>query len=170
MSALSPADARATTTISLLVNQHRALLAHLADLEAALDGADAEYHLLEFAVYLECEATAHLRVEEEALLPLLARHFGITQGPLAMMHAEHRRFRSALWDLGAAVQARNIRAQRAEAVVLIQALREHISKEERVIFPLAESLLNESERDEMDARAASLGALQGGNRGSQSHD
>ncbi len=75
------------TTIGLLGMQHRDVLARLAAVETDL--ASGAPDLGAFAAFLRGDVMEHFTLEEEALFPALERHLEITEGPLAMMNAEH---------------------------------------------------------------------------------
>jgi hemerythrin-like domain-containing protein len=142
-----------TATIALLSAQHQHVLARLAAMEVETANGNAS-HLAPFAAYLEDEVARHFALEEQALFPLLARHLSLTQGPLAVMNAEHASFRDLLARLTDALRAGDRAAQLADAAALIELLRGHIAKEDSVLFPMAARLLNAAERDELDRRSA----------------
>ncbi len=146
-----------TMTIPLLGAQHQDVLARLAAVEAELE-TPGDHDLTAFSTYLESEVMHHFTLEEQALFPPLARHLGTTQGPLAVMEAEHAEFRALLQGLTAAVRAAAHGAQRAIAGEIIELLRAHIHKEDHVLFPMAEQLLNGEEIAEVDRRASTLAA------------
>jgi hemerythrin-like domain-containing protein len=143
-------------TIAVLSAQHQEVLARLAAVEAQLSGHDAE--LADFATFLEGDVVQHFALEEDALFPLLARHPGVAQGPLSVMHQEHAAFRELLNSLRGAVRAHDVDAQRAHASDVIELLRAHIMKEDHVLFPMGARVLSADEQREVDARAAALGA------------
>jgi len=140
-----------TKTIELLGVQHRDVLAHLAAVEAAVASADGA-NFADFATYLSEEVAAHFALEEQALFPVLARHLGVDRGPLAVMNAEHASFRELLSALSSAVRADQREAQRASAGAIIVLLRDHIDKEDHVLFPMALRLLSPAELAEVNQR------------------
>ncbi len=142
-----------STTIELLSTQHRAVLAYLADIEMRLqtDGAAAA-----LAAYLHQDVTQHFALEEHALFPALARHLSQVNGPLAVMNTEHDSFRELLTDLDAAVAAGDATRQRTAASALVDLLRDHIAKEDHVLFPMSLRLLSPEEQHDVDARATAL--------------
>jgi len=142
-------------TIELLQRQHRDVLSHLDALESGPGDAEA---LRQFLGYLRMEVTQHFALEERAVFPLLARHLGMVQGPLAVMNAEHARFRELMTDLEDGVHAADLGRQRSTAHELADLLRGHIAKEDNVLFPLASRLLSPDEQAEMDAMAGTAGS------------
>ena len=145
------------TTIERLGAQHQEVLARLADTEAGLD-AQTSPDLGRFHTYLEYEVVAHFGLEEDALFPLLERHMSPQFGPLAVMNAEHLEFRELLAAFGDAVRGGNVPVQTACARQIIDRLRAHIAKEDRVLFPMATQVLSADELAEVEHRAAALAA------------
>jgi hemerythrin-like domain-containing protein len=143
-----------STTIEILGTQHQEVLARLDSVEGTLDGHG---DLAAFLAYLERDVMQHFAVEEEALFPILAHHLSLSQGPLAVMNAEHAAFRELLGNLRTAVGTADRAAQRMRAQELIELLRAHIAKEDHVLFPMASQLLSVDEQQEVDARAAAIG-------------
>ncbi len=147
-----------STTIDLLGTQHQEVLEQLAVVEAALsNGQPAENELRRFAEYLDHDVVAHFDLEEQALFPVLGRYLSPEQGPLAVMNAEHADFRQLHQALNGAVGARDLPQQRHCAERIIGLLREHIAKEDGVLFPMAYRMLTAAERDEVDSHAQEIG-------------
>lgn len=144
------------TTIELLGSQHQEVLAHLEAIEHAMALSAATGDIADFVSYLECEVMDHFVIEEQALFPVLARHIGQAQGPLAMMDAEHSIFRQLLAELGVASRSRDIEQQQRRTQDITDLLRAHIAKEDQVLFPMAAHMLSPQEHAEVDARAAAL--------------
>jgi len=144
-----------SSTIDLLGQQHQDVLDRLAEVDAGLL-TRGTFNLAPFAAFLAGEVRAHFTLEEEALFPIMARHLGTGQGPLAVMDAEHRAFRDLLRALQDALAAGEVPAQRAAAAEIIDLLRGHIHKEDHVLFPMATHVLSGEEQQEVDQRAAAL--------------
>ena len=120
-----------------------AIVAHRASLSALAD-------------LLTGDLSRHSAKEDEIFFPAIERALGSTQGPTAVMRAEHRQihacgdgFRQLLAGIVAEEAARTPEA--AEA--LVERLRElgdligaHFEKEEVILFPLAESVLPPEEQ------------------------
>ena len=143
------------STIDLLGQQHRDVLDRLVEVDAGMLTGGA-FNLGPFAAFLTGEVCAHFALEEEALFPMLARHLGTAQGPLAVMDAEHVAFRDLLRELQDALAAGDVPGQRDAAAAVIDLLRGHIHKEDHVLFPMATHVLNAGELQEVDRRAAAL--------------
>lgn len=101
---------------------------------------------------LESDLEVHLRREEEALFPLLERHIGREGGPVGVMLHEH----ALLRDKFAQVRESLSRGHRAEAGFvmgeLLSLLREHVAKEDQILFPLARQVLDAAEKEEAAGR------------------
>jgi hemerythrin-like domain-containing protein len=144
------------STIEVLTRQHQDVLAWLAATETALASGRDDADLAGFANFLDSEVVQHFALEEHALFPILARHPGLSQGPLAVMNAEHASFRELLNNLTAGIRAADLGQQRSCTHGLIDLLRAHIAKEDTVLFPMASRLLSADELAEVEARAAEL--------------
>lgn len=140
-------------TIDVLVQQHRAVLDRLEEVEAVTPSRPA---LKELLVFLQSEVEEHLVLEEEALFPVLARRPQLAAGPLAVMDAEHQELRALTTELAAALGTGASSDPGVAAARIAALLRAHIDKEDRVLFPLAAHLLSAAEREEVDARARVL--------------
>lgn len=122
------------------------------DIVAAEDAVDALWTL--------ADRFHHGR--EEALFYALAERRGLPRsaGPVAAAIEEHAELHRALESMQDAVSAARMAAPRAAAAfhrtaeAAIELLRSHVLKEDAVLFPLADSLLND------DDRAALLEAFQ----------
>lgn len=73
------------------------------------------------------------------------------------MNAEHAAFRALLVDLTSAVRSGDRAAQRAVSAEIIALLRDHIDKEDHVLFPMAVRLLSAVELAEVNQRAGASG-------------
>ena len=149
-----------------LSRQHRDAERMLVDLSAAvtrlrLEGAGEPGVLADLArcrSLIRSEIDAHFRDEEQALFPILGRRIGTEEGPIAVLMEEHRAFRRHQLEYEEALAAfeavgdgpwRDGLAGAAQAIGSL--LPPHIEKEDQVLFPMAEALLEESEWDEVNA-------------------
>jgi|GEM_PF-265894 len=108
------------------------------------------------------ELDPHSEREEGALFPLMAKYIGRQMGPIAVMEYEHEQAKQNLTTFIEAVEQieEPVNAGRAKEIVsyALQAhaiLSDHFMKEENVLFPMAENLLNAEEKEEL-ARAIGL--------------
>lgn len=89
----------------------------------------------------------HHHKEEERLFPMLeARGLSRHMGPLAVMLDDHRAGREFIKRMAAAKEALDVEGFVRAAGGYALLLREHIGKEDGVLFPMAESMLDEAAR------------------------
>lgn len=131
-------------TLVKWMGEHAEALKRLERMEAAVKGGDWD-GVKEVATWLFEELKAHNEAEEEHLFPLLDPMFGGGHGPTHCMREEHR----LLWDLTQMVLgdlrdgvAGNPDSTVRAATQLIGTLRSHIEKENNVLYPMAERMLD----------------------------
>jgi hemerythrin-like domain-containing protein len=90
---------------------------------------------------LEAALEAHARLEDELLFCHLESLLP-QQGPLAVMRAEHQEIEGLLASLADSSDASDAYSRIQRLVVVA---RDHFAKEEQVLFPLAEQILEESQ-------------------------
>lgn len=125
-----------------LRQEHEVILQVLACLEklAAAPGPFDAASAGEIVEFLRTFADAcHHRKEEELLFPQLRRH-GV-EGPVGVMLHEHELGRDLVRAMAGAQQAGAAAAFAAAAARFVPLLREHIAKENQVLFPMADRLL-----------------------------
>lgn len=127
-------------------SEHQVFLRQLAFLESALD--EPPEALAAIVRTLGGPLEAHAEAEEAFLFPDLYRFVGSDEGPVAVLTVEHRIIRDTVASLAA---ARDQSTARGHAERLIEVLRDHIAKEEEVVFPLASQLLGEERLRDLDA-------------------
>jgi hemerythrin-like domain-containing protein len=151
--------ASAQRPTQILMAEHEVILQALACLErvaktaasGVIDVVSAE-DLLDFlAVFAD---RCHHAKEEECLFPrLVERGLPRDAGPLAVMLDEHEEGRQAVGAMSAALQAlgRGERAAGARFAAAARAytelLRAHIDKENQVLFPMADGMLDAGAQD-----------------------
>ena len=116
-----------------------------------LDGVAAEEALLFLRTFADL---CHHGKEEERLFPaMVAKGLPRDVGPLAVMVDEHQRGRKLVRRLGtelpAAARGVGEAVERfvSDAMELIAHLHEHIAKEDGVLFPLAERMLDARDQE-----------------------
>lgn len=102
------------------------------------------------------ELELHSKREEEVLFPLMARYIGRETGPIAVMEYEHEQakarlaeFLSGMEKLEGSVEADAARRIAGEVEAAVQILSDHFLKEENVLFPMAERILSDAEKEEL---------------------
>ncbi|HYK73294.1 MAG TPA: hemerythrin domain-containing protein, partial [Pseudoneobacillus sp.] len=99
---------------------------------------------------------AHSKREEEGLFPLMARHLGENDRTIPTMEFEHEKAEQHLQDFLTEAENKGKDINETEAqwisVSAVQAyttLIQHFANEEKVLFPLAESILTVDEMEEL---------------------
>lgn len=96
----------------------------------------------------------HSEREEGILFPMMGAYIGTTSGPIAVMEYEHDQAKSNIGAFLAKVEGElDSNEDKKKAAELIQnayfILTEHFSKEENVLFPMAERMLTDEEKEEL---------------------
>jgi len=139
---------------AVLVEEHRVIEQVVVALEEAVAKLERG-QAVRTAFFLEAAEFArtftdgcHHRKEEAVLLPAMMAHgFPMTTGPLAVILAEHEQARGRARAMREAAEALE-RGDRAAQTPLLESarayaalVRSHIAKEERALFPMAESAI-----------------------------
>ena len=102
------------------------------------------------------ELDPHSEREEGTLFPLMAKYIGRQTGPIAVMEYEHELAKQNLKQFSEAVEQLQGTADTGRAKEIasyaLQAhavLTDHFMKEENVLFPMAENMLNAEEKEEL---------------------
>ncbi|TCS82493.1 hemerythrin domain-containing protein [Tepidibacillus fermentans] len=139
--------------LEVFYDDHEHALAQLNQLEKYLEyikkNGEAEkvrIQLISFSKFLEIALDIHFVQEEEALFPLLVQKIG-PNGPVMVMEMEHGDLRESQKALKALLTKEELDK---EAILehggrILSVLREHIAKENQVLFPLSERVLTEEE-------------------------
>lgn len=140
----------------ILSIQHQVFLTQLEFLKHVKETVQAEevcaVRALVFAIADAMDK--HAAIEEELLFPKLRPYLGEQMGPVQVMEFEHKEIRKILEALEKANDPRLIQAESSKFIILLQ---DHIAKEEHVLFPLAEEVL---EKSVLEALAEKSGVLQ----------
>ncbi len=150
----------------ILSDEHKTVLERLDRLEAALDGPTGEVDIAaveSVLAFFQTGLPIHRRKEEEVLFPLLADKIGRGEGPVACMLHEHEIERGLVKQLRDAVERAKRGAEtggqtRAAGRAILDLLRNHIAKEDEILFPLAEQVLDEAEKRRVREGFAGIGA------------
>lgn len=112
----------------------------LVALEGAVDGASwaaAENHLSAVAASLE----RHFSAEEGVLFPALEARHPMASGPTSVMRSEHAQMRQLLQELQSALGRRDTEDCLGLCETLLLVLQQHNTKEEHILYPMADSAL-----------------------------
>lgn len=124
-----------------LEGEHGVLNALLEHLKAKLLEAVELDFLHKLGAMLEAALASHARLEEELLFSTLDPHLA-GAGPLVVMRMEHEEIEGALAKLPSAADLEQGRGLLGH---VINTASDHFTKEEQVLFPMAERLLGEPE-------------------------
>lgn len=99
---------------------------------------------------------AHSKREEEGLFPLLASRLGKNDRTIEVMEYEHEKAEQHLHDFlteagqtGSSINENDAQAIALYAVQAHATLIQHFAKEEKVLFPLAETVLSDGDKEEL---------------------
>jgi len=102
------------------------------------------------------ELDPHSEREEGTLFPMMAKYIGRQVGPIAVMEYEHETAKQNLKLFLQAVEQTKGPVGGEQAVEIASyalsahaILKDHFMKEENVLFPMAENMLNAEEKDEL---------------------
>ena len=131
--------------IEELTADHQKILAELDKLEQNPEG-----HAKEFLKFTESFAEPHHHKEEEVLFPALEKKGKPRDGgPIGMMLSEHETKRGLVKELRKATEEGNDGKIKENALAIVSLLRDHISKEDNILYPCAKDFLNEEELGEL---------------------
>lgn len=172
-------DELSTTTtagrdpLSVLMAEHAVILGVLDSMEReCLDLAEGKPLRLPFwrralLFHADYADGIHHDREEKLLFPALEQAGPLANGPTAMLRQEHERGRAWRQRLASAVaMADGLRVQAASAG-FIDFQRQHIQKENQILFPLARQLLGPVTMAELQTAFAALDAEHAGAEGQQ---
>ena len=166
---LNQLQAKTMKPTEILKHEHQLIKRLLGVLESIAErlasGEEVSPELLKQALdFIRTLADrCHHGKEEDSLFPLLEGH-GVARenGPIGVMLQEHERGREfvrALADGVARYEEGEVKAK--ERIIMnarsyIQLLREHIRKEDNVLFPMADHLLSQDEQQELLTKFAEV--------------
>jgi regulator of cell morphogenesis and NO signaling len=143
-----------------LKGEHPSLLAQLDELfqltQKIEQQADFETftNLKDKVVKFKAELDPHSEREEGVLFPMMGVYIGTTSGPIAVMEYEHdqakakiKEFLSSTEEIKLSVEEIKLKANLIQDAYHI--LTGHFAKEENVLFPMAERMLSEEEKEEL---------------------
>lgn len=127
--------------IEELRSDHEKILAELEKLEK-----DPEGFAKEFLEFTENFAEPHHQKEEQVLYPAMEKR-GVPRegGPIGVMLMEHEEKRKHVRELKKAVEANDKDKIKEHALAIVSILRDHINKENNILYPMAEQVLTPEE-------------------------
>ncbi|MBI3098745.1 MAG: hemerythrin domain-containing protein [Planctomycetes bacterium] len=142
----------------ILSREHLVVLQKLAVLEQALAPFD-EAKVREVLHFFDHQIVLHRRKEEEILFPRLASHFPENAGPVFVMLEEHREEKRHIEGMRSSLGAGDSAAVAMHARHILDLLRQHIAKEDQVLFPMAEEMLADAERPAVERGFREIGTF-----------
>lgn len=150
--------------LAQLKGEHPALLKKIQNIYLLLDQLDKESNIERVFVKLRSNVLAfkseldpHSEREEGALFPMMGAYIGTSTGPIAVMEYEHAHAKSSIGSfLSMAADAALPSEKLRDAANLIKSacdiLTEHFTKEENILFPMAERMLSDEEKADLYRR------------------
>jgi iron-sulfur cluster repair protein YtfE (RIC family) len=138
------------TITNFLLGEHAVFYAQFDNIEARLPEAESLPQVKSLGGMLAAALASHAQLENELLFDALDPHFG-GSGPVAVMRAEHEQIEGTLDQIPAAEEL-----DRAKSLLLhtITLARQHFAKEEQVLFPMAQQVLDDQTLSELGAQWA----------------
>ncbi|MEH7012973.1 hemerythrin domain-containing protein [Neobacillus niacini] len=95
----------------------------------------------------------HSEREEGVLFPMMGVYIGTTSGPIAVMEYEHDQAKAKIYEFLEKADSTQIVEEKKTSAELVKdayyILTEHFAKEENVLFPMAERMLSDDEKEEL---------------------
>ena len=141
--------------------EHEVVLDQLKAFEKAL--AEADWKGIRGTLQFFDERLAlHRRKEEEILFPALGRHIGTDAGPIACMLHEHQDEREKIEIIRVALARGTVHPETVQEIrgaggYILGLLRNHIAKENQILYPMAENTLSEEEKARIEEAMNAVG-------------
>lgn len=136
-----------TITDCLKADHHR-LDQLLEETLAALERGDVEQLRVRFPEYAR-HLRDHMRFEEEFMFPVVERMLCNAEGPVCVMRRDHQELNDRLVGMSAALYLGALPAFREELLALTLSLENHNGREERVLYPAIDRLLDDAARTQL---------------------
>ena len=136
---------------TFMQSQHRQCDEHLAHAEQAIERGQPDAALQSFVRFAE-ELTAHLEHEERVLFPAFEEATGMCGGPTEVMRAEHEQIRCLLPVLESALRSGDVSTFRGLSESLLLLVQQHNMKEEQILYPGMDQMLDEASREALVIR------------------
>ena len=145
----------------ILKEEHGNVLRKLGALEEAISHLNRKEEISaelgELAAFFKTDFWIHFAKEEEALFPEIEKFIPRDSGPTGMMLIEHEELRSTNTEFQSAIEVYFRDADNLEAKGMIQRygthfiefLRDHIDKEDNILFMMADMHLDQTQIDKV---------------------
>jgi hemerythrin-like domain-containing protein len=126
------------------------ILDKMLQVETMAEPSQLEYfgELVDF-LKIFADKCHHGKEENYLFKELVQRGMPQDGGPIGVMLQEHRQGRSLLARMGLGLESRDVQACRTTVVLYRDLLRSHIGKENNVLFPLADQMLDDDAQDRL---------------------
>jgi hemerythrin-like domain-containing protein len=135
---------------NFLLGEHAVFYAQFDNVETGLPEAENLSQVKSLGGMLAAALASHAQLENELLFSALDPHFG-GSGPVAVMRAEHAQIEGTLDQIPAAEDLDQAKRLLMHTITLA---RQHFAKEEQVLFPMAQQVLDDQELFELGAQWA----------------
>lgn len=132
-----------------LRQEHEVLLPQLDALEKAAGAGASLADLQQKVRHLADGLLSHARIEDEVLFVVLIENLGGEGGPVGVMKAEHEEIENGL---SAFSNIKDLDEAKEELARLAHITRDHFTKEEIMMFPMAEQNVDDNALNEMGAQ------------------
>ncbi|RXT06301.1 hemerythrin domain-containing protein [Ammoniphilus sp. CFH 90114] len=141
------------TPLRKQMEEFNTLAKDLQRIEEGSTRAEMWRELIRKVEAFEKDLTPHSEIEEGALFPLLAHYIGRETGPIAVMEYEHDQakgyLKAFLEEASKSVDDMKRNELASYAIQTYIILSDHFSKEENILFPMAEKFLTDLEKDKL---------------------
>ena len=120
---------------------HRECDAVWAELESAASNPPRQAALWKS---FEARMLRHFSMEEEVLFPAIESATGMRGGPVAVMLHEHEQMRGMLTEMARRASTGDFEGVLDQGDTLLMMIQQHNSKEEGILYPIAERALSAS--------------------------
>lgn len=144
--------------IEELRSDHQNIIAHLDELEKVINQSPIDHEKVkEFLHFTETFAEPHHQKEEQVLFPALEKKGMPNEGgPIGMMLIEHAAKRDYLAKMREALKNNNESDLKANTQSMISLLKEHIYKEDNILYPCAQDALSKEELTDLALQCEKL--------------
>jgi hemerythrin-like domain-containing protein len=88
----------------------------------------------------------HVRIEEDLLFPLFEVRTGLRDGPTGGLRSEHSEMKSAVRKMCVGLERLDLDQFREGLALLREVMTPHNTREERILYPMADGLFSDDER------------------------
>lgn len=171
-----PKEINYCAPLKQLINEHPSLLAKMAEFNEMIkafeeddvsnDWIQAVNQLHEKIIIFISELGPHSDREEDVLFEMMVKYVGREGGPIAVMEYEHSTAKLNLKefiDKVSAIKSETKPVSKEDALDLFSHLKivyftltDHFAKEENILFPMAEKMLSDEEKQELADQFAKM--------------